>query len=216
MDSVKFSSSKKKLIIFDFDGVILDSMDIKAQAFVDVLSEVRPLQPREAEYVKNYHFENGGKNRSQKFEHYVESLNLPVGRHYEHLFGERVTQLLLTSDYVPGAREFISTYSAHYKFYVASGAPHEELIHLLTQRHFEQNFVEIYGYPHAKTWVIHKALKDWSYEPSSAFMVGDSMTDYSAAMTSGVDFVGVVRHSPNPFPKNTLCIKNLMELETLL
>ena len=53
----------KKLFIFDFDGVIVDSVDIKTEAFGEIYSNYGSSI---TEKVKNYHIENGGLSRYEK------------------------------------------------------------------------------------------------------------------------------------------------------
>ncbi len=57
----------KKLIIFDFDGVIADSVEIKTEAFADLY---RPYGESIVTEVVNYHRAHGGMSRFEKFEHY--------------------------------------------------------------------------------------------------------------------------------------------------
>ena len=54
---------KLKNIIFDFDGVILDSLDVKTQAFVSLYES---YGSDIADKVKSYHLNNGGVSRYEK------------------------------------------------------------------------------------------------------------------------------------------------------
>jgi beta-phosphoglucomutase-like phosphatase (HAD superfamily) len=46
-------------VIFDFDGVIVESMDIKTQAFVELFRD----HPEHHETIVRLHLENGGMSR---------------------------------------------------------------------------------------------------------------------------------------------------------
>ena len=61
----------KKLFIFDFDGVIVDSVDIKTEAFGEIYSHYGPSI---SEKVKSYHIENGGLSRYEKIRYFNEVL----------------------------------------------------------------------------------------------------------------------------------------------
>ena len=56
--------SQVKNIFFDFDGVILDSVDCKTQAFEKMYSK---YGNDIAKKVKKYHLNNGGVSRFEKF-----------------------------------------------------------------------------------------------------------------------------------------------------
>ena len=56
-----------KNIFFDFDGVILDSINCKTQAFEAMYTK---YGQEIANQVKRYHLENGGVSRFEKFRHW--------------------------------------------------------------------------------------------------------------------------------------------------
>ena len=56
-----------KNIFFDFDGVILDSVDCKTQAFEAMYAQ---HGQEIADQVKKHHLENGGVSRFEKFKHW--------------------------------------------------------------------------------------------------------------------------------------------------
>ena len=53
-----------KAIIFDFDGVLVESLDIKTRAFAKLFG---PEGPDMAKRVVDYHLQNGGVSRYEKF-----------------------------------------------------------------------------------------------------------------------------------------------------
>ncbi|MFT4805179.1 MAG: beta-phosphoglucomutase-like phosphatase (HAD superfamily), partial [Psychroserpens sp.] len=60
---------KYECVFFDFDGVIVESGDIKTEAFME-LYEVHGIQ----EAVKKHHLENQGVSRFDKFEWIAKNL----------------------------------------------------------------------------------------------------------------------------------------------
>ena len=62
-EEIKVLIDSKKLLIFDFDGVIADSVDIKTEAFGELYSEFGEKIVKE---VKLYHENNGGVSRYEK------------------------------------------------------------------------------------------------------------------------------------------------------
>ena len=65
-----------KIIVFDCDGVILNSNKIKTEAFEN---SVRYLGDEAAKSLRNYHIQNGGISRYQKFQHFIDSLMPALG-----------------------------------------------------------------------------------------------------------------------------------------
>lgn len=65
----------KKAIVFDFDGVILESMDVKTRAFRDLFEDY----PEHNDEIVRFHLDNGGMSRFEKFRIiYRDILSLPL------------------------------------------------------------------------------------------------------------------------------------------
>ena len=58
-------------IIFDFDGVILNSNKVKTNAFANLAGRFEPLL---SDKLVNYHIENGGVSRFKKIEWFVQKV----------------------------------------------------------------------------------------------------------------------------------------------
>jgi len=54
-----------KAIIFDFDGVILESVGVKKEAFRRLFQ----YYPEKVDEIVNYHMQQGGLSRYRKFQH---------------------------------------------------------------------------------------------------------------------------------------------------
>ena len=59
-----------KAIIFDFDGVIIESADIKTEAFRALFENY----PEHVEAIAGFHIENGGMSRFDKFRHIYKNI----------------------------------------------------------------------------------------------------------------------------------------------
>src|SRR5207248_10291077 len=97
-----------KGIIFDFDGVILESVHVKAQAFRSLFE----AYPEHQERIVQLHLQQGGLSRYEKFRRiYADFLHLPLSEEemvrLDTAFGALVTEEMNTWPVVPGAREFI-------------------------------------------------------------------------------------------------------------
>ncbi len=89
--------------------------------------------------------------------------------------------------------------------YVASGAPHEELHEICGQIGLKDYFIDIFGAPNSKAWVIKRAFETHKVSLKQILMIGDSMTDWHAAHMTQCTFLGV-RSQYTIFPEGTeLC-----------
>ena len=58
---------KKKYFIFDYDGVVVDSVHIKTEAFVNLYKKYdKNIQLK----IANFHIKNGGINRREKIKYF--------------------------------------------------------------------------------------------------------------------------------------------------
>lgn len=191
-------------ILFDFDGVVLDSVDVKTKAFEAMYL---PYGEAIAQKVVQHHLAHGGVSRFEKFKWYH--------RHYvgheidqEELdalcqeFNEKVFQKVLASDYLPGVKEFIRHQSAQRPLYICTGTPESEILQITEALGIQQFFAGIFGSPATKIEMIQRILDTRGYQPGRVLFLGDAMTDFEAARHHKLQFTGVVYHA-NPFPPGT-------------
>lgn len=192
------------VICFDCDGVLLDSVGIKTDAFASLFREHGP----EAEaFMVDYHLAHGGVSRYEKFRHfYRQWLKRDITEaemaELDRRFTGACLSALLTTPMIAGAREFLEANSARqggYPLYVASGAPHQELTHILAHMDLTRHFRAIYGSPPAKAHLLARVVDESGAAPSKVLMVGDSSTDLLAAQAVGTGFLGVGEFQP-PHP----------------
>ena len=99
---------KYDYLIFDCDGVILDSNRLKSQAFADALLDEPP--ERIKAFVR-YHKQHGGISRYEKFRYYFEEMKTSSNPEEEtraalDRFAAIVRKGLLECSYVPGVLAF--------------------------------------------------------------------------------------------------------------
>lgn len=179
-----------KAIIFDFDGVILESSDIKTQAFQELFSDY----PEKVREITDYHVFNAGISRYVKFQHiYEEILGKRFSREKELELGESfsriVLQKILAAPFVPGADEFLRKYMHKYAFFVASGTPHDELCGIIQARKLQGYFKEVYGTPRSKPEIINYILDKNNFKKDEAIYIGDASSDKIAAQETGIAFI---------------------------
>lgn len=204
-------------IIFDFDGVLVESGDIKTQAFSDLYQSYGNTI---ASKVVRYHKQNGGLSRYQKFryvqQHFLKMPPLTKDEEQEldRRFSKLVVEAVIASDPVPGANELVHIESSRIPLFIASGTPEIELNTIVTRRGLEPYFTEVRGSPKSKQVLIAEILSTHGLTPTRVLMIGDALIDYQSAQTNNVAFLGRVRTGDkNPFPEQ---VNTVSDLDVLL
>lgn len=179
-----------KAIIFDFDGVIVESVDIKTQAFCEIFKNM----PRHVDAIRHYQQTHGGISRQRKFKHIYKNI-LKKSLSKEKLeslckqFERLVLEKVIKSPFVVGAEELLKKAKGKYAMYVISGTPGNELNLIVQKRGLAHYFDGVYGTPRTKDTHLKNILKKQKLKPSEAVFVGDSLTDFSAAKVMKVPFI---------------------------
>lgn len=180
------------LVVFDCDGVLLESVEVKTRAFGETVVEHGPAA---VSRLLEYHAANGGVSRYKKFEWlYSEVLGRKITKPELHTLADRFKKLafegVMNAPMVPGSMQCIEALYGKTPMYVASGAPHEELIAVLEARGLSLYFEGMYGSPPDKKSLLQKIIKANGANPAETLMVGDSSTDLGAALSCGTKFFG--------------------------
>jgi phosphoglycolate phosphatase-like HAD superfamily hydrolase len=205
-----------KAIIFDFDGVILDSVQVKTNAFSEMYSQYGKDIQKE---VIKYHLLNGGISRYEKFKYYHDKfLNIKISD-YEvnklaNKFSSIVFEKVCNSEFISGASEFLIYASKKYKTFICTGTPEKEIIPIVNRIDIDFLFDDIYGSPNSKTIIINKILTKYNLNSNDVLFIGDAMTDYNAAKETNLQFVGI-RNKETSFPKETIIVDDLMQIINL-
>ena len=185
-----------KNIFFDFDGVILDSVDCKTRAFEDMYMQ---YGQEIANQVKKYHLENGGVSRFEKFRYWhkkhleVEITNEQLNNLSEE-FSSRVVDQVVKSGEIKGSLYFIKKNYQKYRFWIITGTPTTEMNQVADKIGITPYFIGIYGSPEKKKhWVDH-LLKKHQLHPNETLFLGDATTDFEAAQYGKLHFV--LREAP--------------------
>lgn len=180
------------IYIFDCDGVILDSNQLKIDAMEKTLSAVIKNNVGIEDCV-NYFKNNFGKSRFHHVDVFLADYLLVDEQYREKMRNEILTafslmckELYLVAALTPGFVEFISSLQG--KKFVASGSEQEELREVFSLRGLNAYFDEVYGSPTAKVELVASILK--SEDPDvRAVMFGDALSDLYAADENKIDFI---------------------------
>jgi len=180
-----------KAIFFDFDGVILESVNIKGNVFKKLFEDY----PEHLDEIMAYHLENGGVSRYDKFEYYYKNLlKKPLSSEEKQILANRFSELVMTEilkcPFVPGAEEFIRTHYKSRDLYIISGTPDAEIKEIAKARHLEKYFKGIFGSPTSKTDISNNILAKNNYQKNEVMFIGDAMSDYNAARNAEIIYIG--------------------------
>ena len=179
-----------RTIVFDCDGVILDSNRIKTEAFRDVAA---PIDTELADELVRYHVENGGVSRYRKFDFFLQrcrekGIEAPGNDELCRRFGDRVRGGLLECP-VAEHLDALRAATPSSAWMVASGADQAELREVFEARGLASLFdAGIYGSPTGKREIVRRAFEQHG-RARPGLMLGDSREDYMAAIGADLDFV---------------------------
>jgi HAD superfamily hydrolase (TIGR01549 family) len=179
-----------KVVIFDFDGVIVESLDIKTEAFRQLFKGY----PDHVEAILQYHIDNGGISRQEKIKYFYKNiLKLPLTEELLNnlcdRFSELVVDQVVAAPFVKGAKDLLEKLKGKYKVFVISGTPQDEMRLIVQRRKLEAYFDAVYGSPDTKADITKRILTNAHVQPFEVVFVGDAVNDLIAAKANGVKFI---------------------------
>lgn len=200
-----------KAIIFDFDGVIADSNNIKTEAFVKLFDEY-PAGIKNT--IKKFHLQNGGMSRFDKFRYIYANFfkeELPEKKFNKLCdnFNKLVINGVINAPLFDGVEDFLKKNKGIYDMYIVSGTPDYEIKEIVKKQKLNKYFLKILGSPRAKKELIEEVLISKNYQREEVIFIGDSINDYEGAMAAGIEFIAKIHDNleSDLFPDVFLKIK---------
>jgi phosphoglycolate phosphatase-like HAD superfamily hydrolase len=195
----KYSSILYKNIIFDCDGVLLNSNGIKMDAFNRIAIS---FGEEAAMSLNNYHKLNTGVSRYEKFSYFMNEIlptlrpdivvSDPVKLKKSLLakFSHIVVDKLLECEVAPRLKELRQA-TPETRWFIVSGGDQAELREVFEQRVLAHYFDGgIYGSPKDKHSILADLLKTEQIQRPALFL-GDSRLDHEVAKAFDLDFIFV-------------------------
>lgn len=182
-----------KNILWDFDGVILDSMPIRDYGFRKIFEN---YSKDLVEELIKYHRLNGGLSRFHKIKYfYTTLLNKEISEKEIQNYADKFTLIMkkeLTNKkyLIQDSVEFIKSHHKKYNFHIVSGSEHNELNYLCEKLDLSEYFISINGSPTPKNDLVKNLLLKYKYLENETILIGDSLNDYEAAKINNLDFYG--------------------------
>lgn len=175
-------------LFFDVDGVLLDSVKAKGDAFCSLFNV------RHRAEVRDIHQRNGGMYRREKLALMIERIERRSATQeeldrLEMQYGALVFERVVEAPEISGARRALKQLVDRFPLHAVSASPEPELVSILRLRKLDDFFVSVHGYPAQKTEVIGELIAERGYVAAHCFVIGDSLRDAEAADNLGIPFV---------------------------
>lgn len=182
--------SEQATLVFDCDGVVLDSNRLKTRAFFNAAI---PFGEEAAAALVEYHVQHGGISRYRKFEHFLrqivgvevepESLNRLLAS-----YAQEVRAGLVSCEVAPGLAELRAA-TPLARWLIVSGGDQDELRTILSARGLSNLFQGgIFGSPDAKAAIVCREIESGNIRIPGVFL-GDSRHDFEVASQFGLQFI---------------------------
>lgn len=194
-----------KNILFDFDGVILDSMPVRDFGFREIFKE---FDKELVEKLIEYNNLNGGLSRYVKIRYFYEELletaiSEEKVKELAQKFSEIMRKELSNKKYmIEETVKFIEDNHEKYNLHIVSGSDGDELRFLCKELEIDKFFLSIDGSPTPKNQLVANVLQKNNYLENETILIGDSINDYETAKINGIDFYGYNNYELKDFSKS--------------
>ena len=185
--------SAASAVLWDFDGVLLDSMAVRDAAFRHVL---RDYPTDKVETLVAWHRLNGGLSRYVKFRRFRrEIVPMPedeaMVQAWASAFSDYCKKNLLDANLrIPTTHALLPHLADSVPMHIVSGSDGVELRALCAAHELTQFFKSIEGSPTPKNDLVAGIMQNYGYAPVHTWLIGDSQNDLEAARHNGLQFMG--------------------------
>lgn len=200
-------------LVFDFDGVLVDSEPLHLRAYQETLEPLGVSLPREEYYARYLGYDDAG-----VFRLVSETRDWPIdNRRMAELIEQKTNifdSLLAGGEVVmyPGAAECLTRLAAVWPIGIASGALRHEIEATLRSHHLESHirFIVASGEtpagkpapdPYAKAATLHKV------PPAQCLAIEDSRWGITSAKAAGLWCIGIT---------NTYAVSELLDADAII
>lgn len=180
----------RHIIVFDFDGTLVDAYSVKRESYWRAVAEVLGLRPEDRPIVDASYARTGGAHRFMQLADTAASLGRTVTegqrQEFSRLYSAHNEEAKARMVEFPSARLVLGLLRERYDLVLASGLPHADLVAEATRRGLAPYFVEIEGGDKGRT------LDRLQAEGRTVVLfVGDTPYDEEVAGSCGVPFYRV-------------------------
>tara|TARA_B100000886_G_scaffold334296_1_gene289607 strand:+ start:1418 stop:2083 length:666 start_codon:yes stop_codon:yes gene_type:complete len=205
---------KYKSIVFDCDGVILNTNKIKTEGF---RVSTKNYKNEYVELLVKYHLLNGGISRFRKFEYFLDEILPNDSNSNKNLLLEKLlvkyqsyTQKEIINAEITPELNNLRFLTKDTKWFIVSGGEQTQIRNIFKQRKLDHFFNGgIYGSPKDKDQILKREISKDNLKLPALFL-GDSKYDHKVAELNKLDFIFVFNWTD--FKEyNTYCKKNSLK-----
>ncbi len=184
-----------KSIVFDCDGVILNSNKIKTRAF---RTASLPFGKDASSHLEDYHLRNGGISRYEKFDYFLKKI-VPINskkikelclKKMLKIYSEETNKGLLESEITYGLHS-LRNKTKDSSWMIVSGGDQDQLNSIFTKKEIMHLFNGgIFGSPDTKNEILNRELAKENIKLPALFL-GDTELDHQVSVANGLDFIFV-------------------------
>ncbi len=183
---------KYKNLVFDFDGVLAESNEIRFNGFRRLFQEFPSHQVDE---LVAYAKANGGVSRYEKIRYFFQEVRgEPITEERVQVmaaqFSDLVRQEVVDAESVKCSVEFMKQNISRFNFALVSGSDQTELRGVCRERGIGHYFKRILGSPVKKKDNLARLLEDLGWKTNETVYIGDSNNDLDASLANRIDFIG--------------------------
>lgn len=182
-----------KVIVFDFDGVLVDSNTLKDKAWFEIFDN----HPKIPIHIVDDVISNNKGTRFDILRTIFERAGFPKEKIQKRIqdgalrFDALVQDWIVNRGLIPGVTSTLSDFSKRFRIYINSGTPHASLKTSVERLGIKHYFQDIYGSPPKKEENLKTILDRENILGKEAVVIGDSEEDYRSASRHGTFFVAV-------------------------
>ena len=183
-----------KIIVFDFDGTLVDSTQLKYDAYFELFDD------------SEHHDETIRGVLSEMYEEsrfiIIEKILQRIGNGEEpdliaklDPLAEQYNDIVLAGakscPELPGAEMILTSLAQKYRLYVSSTTPEASLREIVDFRGWRGYFVDVFGYPRQKSTTLRQIMERENETGRQVLVVGDGESDRKSAVENGCFFLHV-------------------------
>ena len=182
-----------KVAVFDFDGVIVDSNELKEDAFFAMFAHHPQISE---ELVRDTRARNVGTRFDVLRDVFVRA-GMPAGdidglvREYALRYDDFVQRGIVERGLAAGAKEALEALAADRCLYINSATAHQPLQTTVDRLGIRSYFKDIFGMPPTKEENLRGIMGREGVDPTEIVVIGDGEGDWYAAKAVGTHFIAV-------------------------
>lgn len=213
-----------KCVVFDFDGTLVQSNEIKRKVFYQVVQEYGNFDPIVDATLNELASADRFSILARIASVIAANESLPNGMTCEDVAlsltdeYSRVCEVMIAGcEEVGGASELLKALSDEgIALFINSATPYHPLKRIIELRSFDKYFLGVYGNLKDKVRNLREIMKVTCSDPSELIFIGDSEADRHAAETIGCYFIGIISNPDSFAFRPAFAAHNLIEAKLIM